>query len=57
MAISDIIVKGFNKVVPYIVTKGFGNFVESTEASDSGWIATRRTRTWIAKPRNSETRK
>ena len=57
MAVSDIIVKGFNKVVPYIVTKGFGNFVESTEASDSGWIATMRTRTWVAKPRNSETRK
>ena len=57
MAVSDIIVKGFNKVVPYSVTKGFGNFVESTEASDSGWIAARRTRTWVAKPRNSETRK
>lgn len=49
MAVADIITKGFSGNPHYIVTKGFGVFVEAGPPTDSGWIAATRNRTWIAK--------
>jgi len=49
MPVADIITKGFSQNPKYIVTKGFGVFVEVSPPTDSGWVAGLRNRTWIAK--------